>query len=160
MFRRRKGEFDDLEARLQAGRPEPPEELLRSISRAVEPPRRSRPVLRIGLAAALTLVLVVTLVALGAFSRSSAAATGVVRFVQSGSFSTSSHASGSSTAPSGGSTLASGSVSSADDQYHEMITICHRTSATDPGNTLKLSPSGAANHLQHHQFDYAGPCHS
>ncbi len=28
------------------------------------------------------------------------------------------------------------------------------------GNTLKLSPSGAANHLKNHPFDYAGPCHS
>jgi hypothetical protein len=97
------------------------------------------------------MVLVVTLAALGAASRSTAAASDVVRFIQSGSFST-------RTGSTGATTDSARAVSASDDQYEEEVTICHRTSGTDQGNTLKLSPSGAANHLQHHQDDYPGPC--
>ena len=164
MFWRRKGEFDDLEARLRAGGPEPGEGLVRSIRATVEVrPRTTRRVLRVGLAAALTLALAVTLAALGAASHTATAASDIARFVQTGSFSGSSNGDTTTTTGTGTSTPASGTVTSssvgaADDQYEEKVTICHRTSASDPGNTLKLSPSGAASHLQGHRFDYSGPC--
>jgi hypothetical protein len=161
MFWRRKSEFDDLEARLRAGRPEPREELVQALSAAArERPPRSHWVLRVGVAVALTVALVVTLAALGAASRSAAAATDVVRFVQTGSFSSSSSVIHDTKTGTGEPVLTSQSASSAEDQYEEQVTICHRTSALDPGNTLRLSPSGAANHLKNHRFDYAGPCHS
>jgi hypothetical protein len=142
---RRKNEFDDLEARLRAARPEPPEELVQSLSRAVRGHGgRRRSVVQLGFAFALTLALAVTLAALGGLAHTATAASGVVTFVQTGSFSTKPTPDGSTTASS--SAVTTESETASDDQYEEDVTICHRTRANQTGDTLTVSPSGADNH--------------
>ena len=160
MFRRRKGEFDDLEHRLRFRGPEPSEDLVRSVADGLQGRRRRAfSTGRLGLAAALTLALVVTVAALGGFSRSASAARDVGTFFRTGSFS-STPATHTGSVHSTAVSQPERSISPATDEYGEKVTICHRTHATDPGNTLQLSPSGAANHLKNHQYDYPGPCHS
>lgn len=155
MLWRRKGEFHDLECRLRSRGPEPSEKLMRSVSHGIEPGHRKEfTARRLSLAAALTLSLVIALALLGGFSHSASAARDVANFFQTGSFSKP-PAQSSVTA-----TVSTSLKSSANDQYEEKVTICHRTHPTDLGNTLQLAPSGAANHLQNHQYDYAGPCHA
>jgi hypothetical protein len=155
MLWRRKGEFHDLEQRLRSRGPEPSERLMRSVSDGVKPsPRRAFTSGRLSLAAALTLSLVIGLALLGGFSHSASAARDVANFFQTGSFSKP-PAQSKAAVP-----VSTSLKSSATDQYEEKVTICHRTHPTDLGNTLQLPPSGAANHLKNHQYDYAGPCHS
>ena len=160
MFWRRKGEFDDLEQGLRYRGPEPSDDLVQSVADGLQGRRRKAfSTGRLGLAAALTLTLVVTAAALGGFSHSASAARDVGTFFQTGSFSSKSAPHPSST-PSKAESKPKHSNSPADDEYGEKVTICHRTHANVLGNTLHLPPSGAANHLEHHQYDYPGPCHS
>ncbi len=153
MFRQRKGEFHDLEARLRAGRPQPPEELVRSLRAGAETRQRTAPrVLRIVLAAAFTLMLAVAVLALGGVSRGAEAAGNAVTFVRTGSFSAASSASP-RTQRSG---LSAARKTSGGDQYPNRVVICHvgphRT------KTMRLPKGRARQHLRQHPFDYEGPC--
>jgi len=88
----------------------------------------------------------------GGLSHTATAASGVVTFVQTGSFSPSRPRTGRHRVAVFRDTE---SDTASDDQYEEDVTICHRTRANQTGNTLTVSPSGATNHLANHQYDYA-----
>jgi hypothetical protein len=154
-FRRRKGEFHDLEHDLRSARPEPGDHLVRRISAMAATDRsRSRfSPMRLGLAAAMTLLVFGVFAGLGGLNRTASAAEGVVNYVQSG------HIFGDfSERQSPAVSTTQIKVGPSNDQYVEKITICHREQQGQTGQTLTLPPSGANNHLNNHQYDTEGPC--
>jgi hypothetical protein len=91
-------------------------------------------------------VLVATVAALGGFSHSRSAAREVVNFVQTGSFA-------------GSGVTGSGTGSSANDQYVETTTICHKTgSSTQPWVVQTVPTSALPAHKAHGDTLFDGSC--
>jgi hypothetical protein len=180
-FGRRK-DSDHLERMLREQRPSPPRELLDEISRSIEgsrpaAPASRRPLRRVALAAAVSVVVLTVFAALGGaglaasgvssatsstvhaftgFAKPTKQPAGVVASPVGQSAPTSSGSSSNGTLSLHGGGFCSGSnrsVSSASFQYcHPRITICHN------GQTLTLPIIAAIVHLIVHRDDYLGPC--
>ena len=149
-FWKRDREHDFLEARLRDERPGADEELVSRLAEGV--PRRPQPAprLRLATALALTALLIVPVAALGALSNPLEAAKQILTLNQTA-------------APKGGGSTSSAAArqttsnTSANNQYQDRVTICHRD-AQGRGNTITVGSAAAQNHLQNHPGDTAGPC--
>jgi hypothetical protein len=135
---------DDLEARLGANRPEPPVDLLQSLSLQIEETRRDlrrRTFFRLGPAVAITAVLLGALASFGGLSYAASGTAHAAKAVKSVVTSSEPR------------TL---KQSAARDQYHEgKTTICHHA-GPNHRVTITVSDSALPAHLAH--GDTIGPC--
>jgi hypothetical protein len=139
MFRARR-EHGDLEARLRRERPAPRDELVAAVASRIEASRRPRHAsLRVAFAGGLTAAFLVALASFGGLGYAAENAVGSVeRAVK---------AAGPRTVEN----------SAAQNQYHNRVTICHRTgSARNPRQTITVSRSALPAHQRH--GDTVGPC--
>ena len=188
-FWKREGEFSELERQLRAERPEPRVEIMEQVARRLRPERSflAYARMRFAIASSLTAVTLVVFAALGGVGQattltkqlvgiSPAASTSAAPAKAEGTSGSSasqpsqgtqsSQAAGSASAAqgqdsgnTGSDSLASNEEQSAQDQYGEKVTICHRPDGK-PANakTLRVSSAAAAQHLRDHPLDTAGPC--
>jgi len=177
-FWKREGEFSELERQLRAERPEPRVEIMEQVARRLRPKRSFLAFarMRFAIASSLTAVTLVVFAALGGVGQattltkqlvgispaaSTSAAPAKAKGTSGGSASQPSQ--GTQSSQNSGNTGSDGHTSkkeqSAQNQYGEKVTICHRPDG-NPANaqTLRLSSSGAANHLRNHPLDTEGPC--
>jgi hypothetical protein len=132
----RRDDYSDLEKRLRDERPRADDELVHRVSGETSRPGAMVPRFRLGVATAVTGVVLAAVVALGGLGSPIDTVGGIVQFDN-----------------------AKSDDKPAKNQYQEKVTICHRP----PGNpsnaqTLTLSQSGANAHLSNHPGDTAGPC--
>jgi hypothetical protein len=151
-FWKRRRDEDDIAARLRHERPEPPSALVDAIVRRVEGRRWSRVVgVRLGLAAALTIVLAAAVAGFGGAGYASIALDKARSAVKDAG-------SAEQNAPRGGQPPSAAAHSPGHDQYGpDRVTICHRTPSGQE-KTLVLPQPAAEAHLRNHEEDTPGPC--
>jgi hypothetical protein len=172
-FRKRRTEFEHLEAALRAQRPEPSDELVRRTSVFLANARGSfrLPRLRLALVGMLTVSFLAVMAAFGGLSVAASSANSAKSFLTTGSFSNNNsqrengrgngnNSQGNNNSQNNGNNGDDDDDDDPDDdQYEDDIVICHRPPGNpDNARTLRLSPSGAQNHLDNHEGDTEGPC--
>ena len=158
-FWKRNDEFGDLERQLRVGRPAPPEELVDQVARRLSakrgvfaPARR-----RLVYSSAVTAVALVAFAGLGGVGQATSKTKQLVGISQAAS--TSSAQKNSAAKGDQGSGHASTASKSSQNQYQEKVTICHRPRGNPSnGQTLRLPPAAAQQHLSNHPDDTPGPC--
>lgn len=142
---------DDIAARLRHERPEPPRALMDAIVRRVEGRRWSGVRVRLGLAAAVTVLLVAAVAGFGGAGYASIALDKARSSVRDAG-------SAEQNAPRGGQPPGAAVHSPGHDQYGpDRVTICHRTPSGQE-KTLVLPRPAAEAHLRNHEEDTPGPC--
>jgi hypothetical protein len=139
----RKREPQGVEAQLHAYRPEPPDDLVRSVTRQIEDDRRRsrlNTLSRLSFAGALTVLMLGTLTAFGGLAAAASGTKGFVNVVKR------------TVTPSKPQVVQG---SAAQDQYAGKVTICHHT-ASGKVVTITISENALPAHLRH--GDTIGPC--
>jgi hypothetical protein len=151
----RRGEFDSLEAELREGRPEPSSKFVHLLAQRVHP-RRTRTGLRVAVAGALTLGMLVALASFGGLGYASSAAKPAFGWVKVVKHAVAPPAKKHQKKANTAKAAANTRVLSR--QY--AFTLCHRP----PGNesnaqTITVGSPAAVNaHFSNHPGDTAGPC--
>jgi len=137
---------DELERRL-SNRPAPPPRLVDTVLRqfGTATPSRQRSSFRLGLAAAVSVGMLVALSALGGLGYAASSVQHAVR------------AAVQVVGPSTPQRADQPTLNAAAAQYGQKVTICHVT-PNGKQHTVSISQSAAASFLAHHPKDYLGPC--
>jgi hypothetical protein len=134
----------DLERRLRDERPRPSEELVRRVTGESSGARQPLPRLRLGLAGAISGLVLAVAIALGGLGSPIDTAARIAQFDNAGG-----NSQGQDKGP----------AKPANHQYEEKVTICHRPPGNPSnGQTLTLPASAAEAHLREHRDDTRGPC--
>jgi hypothetical protein len=145
--RRLRRDADELEAMLQAARPEPRREFLNALVGRIERKRRPTGALRTALATAFTVTSLGVFAAAGGIGYASSATHSFVSAITS---STGNGASADRGAGGNAGANKSSNASSANDQYVGKTTICHRThSASNPWVVITVSNNALPAHNAH-----------
>ena len=160
-FWKRRRDEGDVAARLRHARPEPPSALVDAIVRRVEGRRWSRVVgVRVGLAAAATVLFVAAVASFGGAGYASIALDNARSAVKDAVAPSKDQAKGSGqqNASDRGQPPGGAVQSPSQDQYgRDRVTICHRTPSGNE-KTLVLPQPAANAHLRNHEEDTPGPC--
>ena len=155
----RRDDVSELEQRLRDERPRPSDELVQRLTQESSLPgspasrgRYSPPRLRLGLATAVSGVVLAVVIALGGLGSPLDTAKGIVQFDNARVFEV-------GQGQRQGKDKGKDKGKPAKDQYDEKVTICHRPPGNPSnGQTLTLPQSGADAHLRNHSGDSLGPC--
>lgn len=152
-------EFGDIERQLRAQRSLPREELVDQVAQGLSAKRgvlvQTRR--RLVYSSAVTAVTLVGFAALGGVGHATSKTMQLVGISQTAS--TSPAQKNSAAKGDQGSGHASTASKSSQNQYEEKVTICHRPRGKPSnGQTLRLPPTVAQQHLSNHPGDTPGPC--